>query len=202
MSRSPDAHLSLDEIDSCLTGFIAVDLQRHLDKCPSCTEQLRSEREIVEQIATLPLIGPREGFADRVMASVHVSDPFAIRSLQATRRRWFATPTALAHAAGILLVLAASMAGSVVWSLTHQQTLASIGSWFLAQGGQALWLSVQGVASMIIEQPWYGALRQLVTDPGRLALYSGLMSCAYLGGVLPLRRLLTVPAQQVAHAGI
>jgi hypothetical protein len=202
MTRSPDAHLSLDEIDSCLAGFVALDVQRHLGGCPGCMEQLRSEREVVDQIAALPLMAPSEGFADRVMASVNVSDPFAIRSLQATRRRWLATPGTLAHAAGILLVLAVSMAGSVVWSLTHQQTLAAIGTWFLAQGGEALWLSVQGIASTIIEQPWYGALRELAANPGRLALYSGLLSCLYLGGILALRRLLTVPAQQVAHASI
>jgi hypothetical protein len=202
MTRAPDAHLSLDEIDACLAGILTPEMQRHLDGCQSCLEQLRSEREIVEQVSALALLSPSEGFADRVMASVVIPDPFAIRSLQASRRRWFATPRAFAHAAGLLLVLAASMAGSVVWSLTHQQTLASVGTWLLSQGGQALWLSVQGVASMVIEQPWYAGLRQLVANPGRLALYSGLLSCAYLGGILALRRLLSAPTQQVAHAGI
>jgi hypothetical protein len=94
------------------------------------------------------------------------------------------------------------MLGSVVWSLTHQATLAAIGAWFLAQGGQALWLSVQGVASTFIEQPWYSSVRGLLDNPGRLALYSGLLSLVYLGGLLALRRLLTAPTQQVAHAGV
>jgi hypothetical protein len=162
---------------------------------------VRAEREIAEQIAALPLMSPAEGFADRVMASVVIPDPFAIRSWQATRRRLFTTPKAFAHAAGLLLFLLGSMAGSVAWSLTHQATLASIGSWFIAQGGQAVWLSIQGLASNFIEQPWYSGIKGLIENPGRLALYSGLASFMYLGGLLALRRLLAVPTQQVAHAG-
>jgi hypothetical protein len=202
MTRPPGDHLSSDEIDSCLSGAPAPEVQQHLDRCQACVEQVRSEREIAELIAALPLMAPSEGFADRVMASVSVPDPFAIRSLQATRRRLFATPRSFARAASLMLLLAGSMLGSVVWSLTHQATLAAIGSWFLAQGGQALWLSVQGVASTFIEQPWYSTVRGLLDNPGRLALYSGLLSLIYLGGLLALRRLLTAPTQQVAHASV
>jgi hypothetical protein len=165
-------------------------------------EQLRADREIAEQIAALPLMGPGEGFSERVMASVVIPDPFAIRSIQATRRRLFATPRSLANAAGLLLFLIGSMAGSVIWSLTHQATLASFGSWIISQGGQAIWLSVQGLASNFIEQPWYGGIKGLMENPGRVALYSGLASFAYLGGLVALRRLLTAPTQQVAHAGV
>jgi hypothetical protein len=200
MTRPSGAHLSFDEMDACLTGVPASELQRHLDQCQTCMEQLRADREIAEQIAGLPLMGPGEGFSERVMAAVIIPDPFAIRSMQATRRRLFATPKALA--AGVLLFLIGSMASSVVWSLTHQATLASIGSWFISQGGQAIWLSVQGLASNFIEQRWYSGIRALIENPGRLALYSGLASLAYLGGLVALHRLLTVPTQQVAHAGV
>jgi hypothetical protein len=94
------------------------------------------------------------------------------------------------------------MAGSIAWSLTHQETLASLGSWIVAQGGQAAWLGLRGVASNFIEQPWYEGIRSLMGNPARLALMSALASLAYLGGVFALRRLLAVPTQQVAHAGI
>ena len=202
MTRPSGAHLSFDEMDACLIGVPSPELQRHLDQCQSCMEQLRADREIAEQIAALPLMGPGEGFSERVMASVVIPDPFAIRSIQATRRRLFATPRSLANAAGLLLFLIGSMAGSVIWSLTHQATLASFGSWIISQGGQAIWLSVQGLASNFIEQPWYGGIKGLTENPGRLALYSGLASFAYLGGLVALRRLLTAPTQQVAHASV
>lgn len=202
MTRPSGAHLSPDEIDSWLAGTLAQEWQQHLDQCQICLERARAEREIVEQISALPLMSPTADFAGRVMASVVVPDPFAIRSLQATQRRLFATRKSVAVAASLTLLLLGSMAGSIAWSLTHQETIASIGTWLLAQGEQVAWLSLRGLASNLIEQPWYSGISTLVDNPGRLALGSALASLAYLGGVFALRRLLALPTQQVAHAGI
>jgi len=202
MTRSSGSHLSADEFDVCLGGVPTPEIQQHLDRCPQCLDQLKIDREIAEQISTLPLMSPADGFAERVMTRVVIPDPFAIRSIQATRRRVLATPRSFATAAGFALLLLGSMVGSVVWSLGHQETLASLASWVFAQGGQAFWLALQGVASNLLEQPWYSGLKSLAQTPGRLALYSAVGSLTYLGGLLALRRLLTVPTQQVAHAGI
>jgi anti-sigma factor RsiW len=202
MTRPSGAHLSPDEIDACVSGAASAALQQHLEECPACLEQVRVDREIAELIGALPLMGPAEGFADRVMARVAIPDPFALRSWQATRRRLFATKKSLAVAATLVLALLGSMAGSIVWSLANQETLASLGAWLFAQGGQAVWLGVQGLATNLIEQPWYTGLRSLVEDPGRLAALSAVGSFLYLGCLLALRRLLAVPTQQVAHAGL
>jgi hypothetical protein len=202
MTRPSEPHLSLDEIDAWLAGSLAPAQQRHVEACQICLEQLRVEREIADQVAALPLLSPSAGFSDRVMASVVVPDPFAIRSLQATRRRLFATPKSLALAASLTLLLIGSMTGSILWSLSHQQMLVSFGSWLMAQGGQAVWLGIRGVTSNLIEQPWYGEVRTLVENPGRLAMISAMSFLAYLGGVVALRRLLALPTQQVAHANI
>ena len=201
MTRPTGAHLSPDEIDSWLAGTLALEWQQHLDSCQACLERAEAEREIVEQIGMLPLISPAPDFAERVMASVVVPDPFAIRSIQATQRRLFATRKSVAVAASLALLLLGSMAGSIVWSLTHQETMASIGSWILAQGGQVAWLGLRGLASNLIEQPWYSGIRSVIDNPVRLALGSALASLAYLVGVFALRRLLALPTQQVAHAG-
>jgi hypothetical protein len=136
------------------------------------------------------------------MASVSVPDPFSIRSLQATQRRLFATRRSLAIAASVTLLILGSMAGSIAWSLANQETLASIGNWLLTAGGQVAWLSLRGVASNVIEQPWYTGIRSLLENPGRLAVASALATTVYLVGVLALRRLLALPTQQVAHASI
>jgi hypothetical protein len=202
MTRPSGAHLSPDEIDSWLAGTLAQEWQQHLDQCQACLERVRTEREVVEQIAALPLMGPEAGFADRVMAAVAIPDPFAIRSLQATRRRVFATRKSLAVAASLSLLILGSMAVSIAWSLTHPETLASLGGWLLSEAGQIAWLSLRGVASNLIEQPWYNGIRSLLENPGRLAVGSALVSAVYLGGLLALRRLLALPTQQVAHAGI
>jgi len=202
MSRPPESHLSSDEIDAWLAGALAPAQQRHIEQCQLCLEQLRAEREIADQIAALPLLSPMPGFSDRVMASVIVPYPFAIRSLQATRRRLFSTPKSIALAASLALLLVGSMAGSIVWSLNNQQTIASLGSWLMSQGEQVAWFGLRGLASNFIEQPWYNTARAMFDNPGRLALLSAMVSLTYLGGIVALRRLLALPTQRVVHASI
>ena len=79
MTRPSGSHLSADEIDAWLTGAPEPEVQQHLEHCRSCLELVQADREIVEQIRALPLMSPSEDFADRVMASVLIPDPFAIR---------------------------------------------------------------------------------------------------------------------------
>lgn len=94
------------------------------------------------------------------------------------------------------------MAGSIAWSLTHQETLASLGNWLLSEGSELAWLSLRGLASNVMEQPGYSGIQSLLNNPIRIAFGSALAFAVYLGGVLALRRLLAPPTQQVAHAGI
>ena len=53
MTRSPGSHLSADEIDACLIGVPTPEIQRHLDQCSQCLEQVKIDREIAEQVAWL-----------------------------------------------------------------------------------------------------------------------------------------------------
>lgn len=202
MTQVPGPHLSPDDIDRWLDGILPAGPAGHLESCQTCLELVRAEREIAELVSALPLMAPSAGFADRVMQSVQVPDPFAIRSLGAARRRLFATRRSLAVAASLAILLVGSMAGSIVWTMSHQETLAGIGAWLLAQGGDAAWLALRGIATNLIEQPWYAAAKGVVSQPGRLAIASAVASLAYLGGLLALRRLLALPTQQVAHAGL
>jgi hypothetical protein len=86
------------------------------------------------------------------------------------------------------------MAGSVAWSLGHQETLNAAGTWLSTRADQLMWIGLRGAASNLLEQPWYSSLRQLVGSPGLLAACSALASATYVGCALALRRLLTVPA--------
>jgi len=200
MTPVPGPHLTPDDLDAWLSGALAPAAQAHLAGCPACQERADTEREVVAMLGALPLLSPPPGFADRVMARVRVPEPAAVGTLTLLRRRAFATRRSMAIAASVLVVLLGSMAGSVVWTLGHQDTLAAIGSWLTTQAGQAAWLGVRGVASNVIEQPWFTGLRTLAASPGRLGLALALTMLAYLGGILALRRLLALPTQQVAHA--
>jgi hypothetical protein len=201
MTQAPGPHLSPDDVENWLSGILDAERTRHLDLCPECFDRAQVEREIVEQISALPPMGPSTGFADRVMASVTVSDPFALRSLQTLRQRIFATRKSIVIAASLALALLGSMAASIAWTMANQDVLASAGGWVLAQGTQAGWIALRGLASNFIEQPWYEGARALAAHPGRLAAAIGAATLAYLSGVFALRRLLALPAQQVAHVG-
>lgn len=199
MTDVPGPHLTPDDLDALLAGVLAPAAQDHLAFCPACQERADTEREIVTLLAAMPLMSPMPGFADRVMARVAVPEALTVQSF---RRRIFATRRTAALAAGLLVLVAGSMAGSIVWTMGHQDTLAALGTWLIGQAGQAAWLGLRGVASNFIEQPWFAELRSLAGSPGRLGLASAFAMVAYLSGVLALRRLLALPTQQVAHAGV
>ncbi len=201
MTQAPGPHLSPDDVENWLSGILDAERARHLDLCPECFDRAQVEREIAEQISALPPMSPSAGFADRVMASITIADPFALRSLQTVRQRIFATRRSIAIAAGLALALVGSMAASIAWTLANQDVLASVGNWALAQGSQAGWLALRGLASNFIEQPWYQSARTLADHPGRIAIALGGTTLVYLSGVFALRRLLALPAQQVAHVG-
>jgi anti-sigma factor RsiW len=200
MTQPSGPHFTPDDLDLWLDGNLSEERQQHLDRCQACLELARAEREIVDQLQGLGLMSASPGFADRVMQSVVVPDPFAIRSLQTVPRRLLATRKSMAVAASVGLLLLGSMAVSIIWTLGHQTTLLALGSWLMSQGGQVAWLGLRGVASNFMEQPWFESARTVLLHPGRLALASASASVAYLGGVLALRRLLALPAQEVAHA--
>ncbi len=202
MTGLPAPHLSPDDIDAWLAGSLAPNGMRHLAECPVCRAFAEEERELVDQLAALPLFTPRADFADWVMASVQIPDPFAIRSLAATRRRLLANRRSLAIAATFAIALLGAMAASAVWTLANQDTLLAAGNWLLGETGQIAWTGLRGAALNLIEQPWYGGFRDLMDAPGRLAIVSALASLTYVGGVLALRRLLAVPARRVAHAAL
>ena len=197
MTPVPGPHLSPDDVELWLSGTLGVERTRHLDLCRECLDRAQAEREIVEQLASLTAMAPAADFADRVMARVTVADPFALRSL---RQRIFGSRRSMAVAASLALALVCSMAVSVAWSLANRDVLLAAGNWLLAQGTQAGWLAVRGLASNFIEQPWYESARAFADHPGRLAAALGALSLAYLSGVFALRRLLALPNQQVAHA--
>jgi hypothetical protein len=197
MTPAPGPHLSPDDVELWLNGSLDAARTRHLDLCPECFDRAQAEREIVEQLAALPLMAPASGFEDRVMAQVTVADPFALRSI---RQRIFATRRSMAVAASLAVAVVGSMIASVAWSLANQDVLLSAGNWVLTQGSQAGWLALRGMASNFLEQPWYDSARAFADHPGRLGAALGALALAYLSGVFALRRLLALPSQQVAHA--
>ena len=112
-------HLTPDDFDAWLAGALAPASEDHLAQCLVCRERAETEREIVELLGTLPVMSPAPGFAERVMARVSIPQPLTAPTLTSLRNRVFATRRSMALAASLLVLVAGSMAGSVIWTLGH-----------------------------------------------------------------------------------
>ena len=200
MERSVLQHLTLDEIDLVLEGNYPEALRTHVNGCPDCSSLINGERLVVQWLGALPLHVPAAGFEDRVMARVQVVTP---RSALATlRHRALATPTSRALAAGAMVSVLGSLAGSIVWSLGHREVLASLGMTAFHNVAELGWVVVHGLATTLVEQPWYGSARALADSPARLATVAGVLTTAWAAGMLLMRRLIAIPAGSVAHEHI
>lgn len=199
---SESLHLTLDDLDALLEGHLEVVKLRHLEQCDPCRDFARAEQQLAARLAALPLFSPEVGFADRVMIAFRPAPlpAHAAPVWQRARQRVFASRRSLAIAAGLAVAVLGSMGASVAWSLNHQDTMTAAGHWLTTQAGQALWVTLRGLASNLFEQPWYSSVRSFVGSPERLALVSGSLSLAYLTGVLTLRRLLKAPAPGLVRA--
>ena len=200
MERSGLQHLTLDEIDLVLEGNYPEALRTHVNGCPDCSSLINGERLVVQWLGALPLHVPAAGFEDRVMARVQVVTP---RSALATlRHRALATPTSRAIAAGALVSVLGSLAASIIWSLGHREVLTSLGMTALRNVAELGWVVVHGLATTLVEQPWYGSARALADSPARLATVAGVLTTAWAAGMLLMRRLIAIPAGSVANEHI
>lgn len=195
MSDVPLTHLSADDLDAWIEGRLGSARAGHLRHCAECRDLVERERALMELLGALPRLAPAAGFEDRVMARVRVPQPRrADAPTRATR------PVRWRIAAAAVAVAVAGMAASIGWSLGNRELLESWGAWLLGETSQLLWVSVQAVASNLLEQPWSREVRSFIAAPGRLLPVLGAASLVYASGLLALRRLMALPTAGVAHA--
>ncbi len=133
MTQAPGPHLSPDDVENWLSGILDAERTRHLDLCAGV---LRSRsagaRDRGAALRHCRSMSPSAGFADRVMASVTVADPFSLRSLQQHSPPHLRHPPLARHRGR-----ASRWRSSAPWrrasrgSLANQDVLASVGlgSW-------------------------------------------------------------------------
>ena len=68
-------HLTTEEIELWAEGLLGAARALHLSDCSLCRDEAERERRVLLQIAGLPQLAPRAGFADRVMAQVRIPTP-------------------------------------------------------------------------------------------------------------------------------
>jgi hypothetical protein len=191
-------HISTDELDAWLDGKLAAARVWHLEECAPCLTLAEAEAALVRSLKAMPLHSPAPRFGARVMSRVAVAE--STGTLTVIRRRLQANPRAALAAASVGAVLLGGLGTSVVWSLTHQETMAMWGHTLTSEAREWLWLGVRGVVSNLIEQPWYAGVRQTLASPARLAGFGALGLTAWAAGLVALRRLLTVPGAADSRA--
>lgn len=87
-------------LDGELTGWQMIDVRKHLDACPSCSQELNELRLLKSSLASSPDFTSDECLHDRMMAGVQ-------RRAAVGGRTW--TVASLAVATGVCAVFAATV---------------------------------------------------------------------------------------------
>ena len=192
MTPWPTNHFTADDLDSFHTEALSSEMQLHLETCDDCRHLVVLDRQVLAMMNRLPSLGPRDGFADRVMAQVTIGSPAPVPMLSYPR---LTRPRIAA-----LTALAAGMVASVAWSAVNRALLegwldrTSAGLWNVAT---SLWQ--QGL-SLLATQPWYDSMREVSGEPVRLAAIAALAIGLYATGIFALRRLVTPSSGSVSDA--
>lgn len=105
-----DRHLLPDEIDLIVdgdAGFGVAPLRAHLRTCGDCRGRVDEAREVVAALEELPHLAPSSLFAERVMAQVHVFEPWHVAARNSLRR--FMPRSVPARAAAAMGAVAATL---------------------------------------------------------------------------------------------
>jgi len=134
-------HLTADELELATANFAGLgDAHRkHVDICQQCATGVIDAREVSVALRSLPVVSPRPGFAERVMARVTLPLPWHRRAVAAARER----KTASISFAAVLATLAA---GAGIWAIRFPELRpVALATWIAGQAGDLLWQATIGL---------------------------------------------------------
>ena len=136
-----DRHLTADELELATANFAGLgDAHRqHVDACQQCAAGIIDVREVSVALRNLPVVSPRPGFAERVMAHVTLPLPWHRQAVASAWERKGAS-------ASIAAVLATLVAGAGVWAIRFPELRPiSLATWIASQAGDLLWQGTIGL---------------------------------------------------------
>ena len=136
-----DTHLTADELDLAAANPAGlVDAHRsHVGTCQQCADGVADVREVSVALRDLPVVSPRPGLTERVMARVRLPLPWHRRAVIAARERKGISAAAAA-------TLAALGAGGAVWALQFPALRpAALATWIFGRAGDLLWQAAIGL---------------------------------------------------------
>jgi len=185
-------HLLPNEFDLLLdeeSGFGVQPLRDHVRGCAQCSARLAESTALVASLDELPLMSPRMGMADRVMAQVPVFVPWHV-SARDTATQWLpSSPAMRGMAAALIAVVGSVLTGLTLWIATRGDVLAL----FTGLVGEGVRNTVSQTAGDVIVALFGPQLAAAVQQVGPLgvALAAGGFLVASLATVFGLRLIAT-----------
>lgn len=143
-------HLLPNEFDLLLdreSGFGVQPLREHVRGCAECRDRLEEKQSIVAAIDQLPLMSPRIGMADRVMARVPVFVPWHVAARDALSRLVPEAPGMRAAAAAVVAIVGSALTALVIWIASRGDLLGIVS----AVAGEGVRVTVsQAIGDVVI----------------------------------------------------
>lgn len=185
-------HLLPNEIDLLVdeeSGFGVQPLREHVRDCADCRARLDEAREVVAALAEVPLLAPRVGLSDRVMAQVPVFVPWHVAARDAAVRLVPTTPAARALAASLVAIVGTVLTGLTLWIATRGDALGMFAGLVGDQAREAATTAMGNAMVAVFGPQVVGAIQQ-VGSLG-IALATGGFIAASLATVFGLKLIAT-----------
>jgi hypothetical protein len=122
-------HLLPNEIDLLLdedSGFGVKPLREHVQACAECRARVDEARVVVHALSELPLLAPRIGMADRVMAQVPVFVPWHVAAMDSVKRLVPRSDAPRLVLATMVAIVGSLLTGVTLWIATRGDVLALV----------------------------------------------------------------------------
>lgn len=190
-------HLLPDEIDLLVdgdVGFGVAPLRAHVRQCLECQAKVDEAQEIALALEELPHLAPSPLFSERVMAQVHVFEPWHVAARDSLRQ--LVPRSVPARAAAFVLGSAASivLASLSIWLAARLDMLAFLSGAAVQRGREMIASVVEGAVGAAFGP----AASSFVRGTGSLGLFLGMLGLAAAAtvAVIGVRRLATASSRR------
>jgi anti-sigma factor RsiW len=149
-------HPAAEEVEAYVAGSLSdadrAVLESHLVGCVQCAAEVEEWRALFSGLADLPHLDPAPDFADRVMASVRIHQPWQLR-LAALLRRVIPSTTGGWFLVTVLVSLPVlTMGGAATWLLSRPWiSTDTLWTYFVIRAEAALLAITQQLGAMVVE---------------------------------------------------
>jgi hypothetical protein len=187
-------HLAGEAVERIgMGGEPGPDETTHLASCSRCRREIAEVGSLQVRFATLAVLTPSAGFADRVMARIQLPVPIWVRALDGVRSHRL-------RAAAAIATLIAAVAGSFTWLTRFPQvTPVTMARLLWEQGTGLVWQFVVSAGRMAYDSGLYSVFEAFRADLTTWSAVGALATLAIVGtgSLLMLMRLMDLSPRRI-----